>query len=248
MQTYVYERVSTEEQKKSRNGLEAQRSNNLGYCDRLGLALSHEPLVDAGISGGVPLHERPDGARLVGLIKAAHAAGEAVAVVSSDSERLFRSVADHIATTELWRETGVSLHLSTEGGEIDLEDADAWGMRMMKAVWSEWERRKGAKRTKAALGALRKRGLKIGPAPYGYSNVVEFNTAGERTARGRHAVDASEHAVVERMRMLAAQHGHKATLIAEVLNREGFRTRHDRPWTKFHVSRILGREKWSANA
>jgi len=63
MAVYGYCRVSTLEQANEGESLETQRRQIEGYAHMHGLAVD-ETLVERGVSGSVPVAERPEGARL----------------------------------------------------------------------------------------------------------------------------------------------------------------------------------------
>lgn len=233
MRVVVYERVSTQEQADSRLGLESQRRLAGELVAKIG-RLAHEPIVDEGVSAGIPIAERRGGRVLVDLI----ASGAVDAVVALDQERLFRDMIDCIATLRRWHELKVRLFL-VDGGEICVDDPEGFLTIGTRALIGEYNRLQTRRRTRRALAELQKRGRHIGPAPYGWRNVVEYDEAGERIERGRHEIEESEFEIVRRVHELARTKS--ASAIARLLNGERVPTRFGRSWTAMHITRILAR-------
>jgi len=202
---------------------------------RINGRLVREPIVDEGISAGIPIIERPGGRQLVDLV----VAGAVDAVVALDQERLFRDMIDCIVTLRRWHELGVRLFL-VDGGEICVDDPEGFLAVGTRALVGEYNRLQSRRRTRRALAELQKRGRHIGPAPFGWKNIVEHDATGERVDRGRHEVEESEFAVVLRVRDLSSA-GESASEIARILNREGVPTRLGGVWTAMHITRILAR-------
>jgi site-specific DNA recombinase len=162
MEAIGYVRVSTEEQATEGVSLAAQRETVAAYCTAHGLELV-EIVEDCGVSGTVPLSERPNSQRLV-KPKADH-------VVAIRLDRLFRDAADALATTKAWDKAGVALHLIDLGGQ-SMNTASAMGRMMltMMAGFAEMERSLIAERTRAALSHKKAIGEVYGRLPYGYDD------------------------------------------------------------------------------
>jgi len=115
-------------------------------------------------------------------------------VVALKLDRLFRNAADALATTEEWREAGISLHLVDMGG-MSLDTGSSMGRMLltMLAAFAEFEGNVISERTTAALRHKRAHGRVFNHAPYGYDAVD-----------GRLVPNASEQEGLERMRELRA--------------------------------------------
>lgn len=68
---------------------------------------------DAGVSGSVPLGERPQGAEML----AALARGDVQHVLASKLDRLFRDAVDCLRTVRQWDDAGTAMHLVDLGGQ-----------------------------------------------------------------------------------------------------------------------------------
>lgn len=222
----IYARVSTQEQADSRLGLESQIARCHEFIERSpDMKLMKGPdggasIVDSGVSGSVPLLSRPQGRHLL--------AASAYTIVALTQDRLFRSVADMLATVEQLAENAIDI-VTVDEGPINFDDDDRWLGTMMRAVFGEFERRKARTRTRRGLEALRARGGKVGEAPYGWKN----------EGNGRHALDLEEQLVIKR---ILDMRGLSNREIARQLNLELWKTREGAEWTHTQVGRILQRE------
>lgn len=236
----IYLRVSTQEQKDSRLGLESQERLCRDYCRQNDVVVV-DVYRDEAVSGSIPLYEREGGK---GVIDAVRFSNDLL-VVALCQDRLFRSVIDCLATLELWSEWNVTA-VMIDGGEIDYQDDESWRMATLKAFFAEDERRRARSRTRRALVAAKARGQKLGVAPFGSVNAVTFDDAGKKLNAGVHNVNADEQKVIARIRELARfcrlENGRvNLTEIARTLTAEGYATRNSGEWTHVQVKNILRR-------
>ena len=145
----AYTRVSTAEQGKSGLGLEAQRAAILTFAEREGIAVqAWYAEVQSGKRVSDTLAERP---QLRAALEASQAVGGPVLV--SKLDRLSRDV--HFIS-------GLMAHkvpfMVAELGA----DVDPFMLHLFSAL-AEKERAMISQRTKAALAALKARGVKLGP-------------------------------------------------------------------------------------
>ena len=68
--------------------------------------------IEAGVSGSVPLAERPEGHRLL------QAVSKGAIVITAKLDRMFRSAADALVTLEELKRQGVALHMIDLGGDV----------------------------------------------------------------------------------------------------------------------------------
>ena len=228
MNAAIYLRVSTTDQDYS---LTIQEEQCRAYCVAKGLKVAGV-FIDNGISGKVSLQRRPKGAELLARVS------EFSTIVFAKLDRAFRNTVDCILTVEALAKQGKTVHFldlgvdtSTPAGKLCLS---------MLAALANFERERISERTKEALKAASDAGVKIGPAPYGYDNVIEFNERGERTSTGVHVENPVEKAVVDRIVELSREYS--AARIAAFLNAEGITTREGRKFTHVQVLRIARRE------
>ncbi len=224
----LYLRVSTEEQAREGVSLDAQEARLLAYAAAHGLDVK-VTYRDSGVSGSVPLGERPQGAELL----AALARGEVQHVLAFKLDRLFRDAVDCLRTVRQWDDAGTAMHLVDLGGQaVNTGSAVGRFFLGMLAGVAELERNLIAERTSAALRHKVARGERVGAPPYGYA------ATGEGTAW---VPVPEEQAVLGRIRSLRA--GGRASLssVADRLNSEGVRTKRGGRWHAATVRSALAR-------
>ena len=156
----AYCRVSTVEQGLS---IEAQAVKLKAYADMLGLELV-TVFAEQGVSGSVPLAERPEGAKLVAMVQA----GAVQHILGTRLDRMFRSAVDCLTVTRAWDLAGVTLHLTDMGGAA-LNTGTAVGRLFltMTSAFAELERSLISERTSTALKHKQARGEWTGAVPRG---------------------------------------------------------------------------------
>jgi putative DNA-invertase from lambdoid prophage Rac len=110
--TVAYCRVSTDAQAEDGQSLEVQRRQLEGWAMQRGQQLD-EVIVEPGVSGAIPFHERPEGARLWAQLQ------KGDTLVAAKLDRMFRSAADCLAVVEAFKARGVSLFLLDLNGGAD---------------------------------------------------------------------------------------------------------------------------------
>src|SRR5258705_8432467 len=108
---FGYVRVSTAEQANAGLSLETQQQQITGYCMIKGWPVA-EFFIEAGVSGSVPLADRPEGQRLLTTLQPGDT------VITAKLDRAFRSAADALGTLEQLKEDKVSLHMIDLGGDV----------------------------------------------------------------------------------------------------------------------------------
>jgi site-specific DNA recombinase len=147
-----YVRVSTQEQAESRLGLEAQRAAITAWAASRGLELTI--YEDAGITG-TSMEKRP------ALEQALCAAKDGAVMVAYSLSRFARSTRDMLIIAERLKRQGADLVSLTES--IDTTTATGRLVFTLLSALSQFERDLTSERTKAALAALKARGVKLGP-------------------------------------------------------------------------------------
>jgi DNA invertase Pin-like site-specific DNA recombinase len=225
-----YARVSTADQSREGVSLDAQADRIARYCEAHGLSLAHI-YIDAGVSGGTPLAQRPEGANLLAAI----GRRDLSTVVALKLDRLFRSTLDCLQVVQLWDRQRIGLHLiDFNGGTLDTRSAMGRFFLTMAAGFGEMERALIGERTSAALQHMKRQGVRLGGVPYGFTasypggplepNDAELETVGEiLRLRGTGDTLASYRA------------------IARHLTCAGRPTRHGGPWQPETVRRIVER-------
>jgi site-specific DNA recombinase len=161
----LYLRVSSEEQRE-RETIEIQREFLEQYCRLYELEVA-DIYKDDGVSGTIPLHERPEGRRLLEDAKA----GKFDTVLVYKLDRLGRSLLVIVDAHDRLETSGVSLRSATE--PIDTSNPSGRLIFQMLASFAEYERGTIRERTQAGLHRALRNGMFSGRLPYGYK--LSFN-------------------------------------------------------------------------
>jgi DNA invertase Pin-like site-specific DNA recombinase len=219
----VYFRQSTDKQKRSGLGIEAQQAAVRQYAERTG-AETIGSYTETESGGN---NDRPQFARAV-----AHARRSRATLVVAKLDRLARNLAflDQLQQSKL------------NFVALDCEHANKAMLQMMM-VMAEWERDQVSIRTKAALAARRERGEKLGAENPACRNL---NRAAMRAGRAKGAEAnraAADEAYADILPDMRAWRAESLTLseIAERLNADGHTTRTGKEWTAVTVANVINR-------
>jgi DNA invertase Pin-like site-specific DNA recombinase len=187
MRAFGYLRVSTFEQASNGDSLETQRQQITGYAMIKGWRIA-EFFVEGGVSGSVPLAERPEGKRLLQTV------GSGDVIISARLDRAFRSAADALVTLEEFKAQGVGLHMIDLGGDVCGNGISKLVFTILSAV-AENERDRIRERIRDVKRHLAQQGVYGGgKRPFGF-DVLD----------GRLVPNASEQAALARMQALRAE-------------------------------------------
>lgn len=161
MAAYGYCRVSTALQAAEGESLEVQRRHVEGWAHMQGQPLD-AVFVERGVSGSVPLAERPEGARLWARLQRGDT------LVAPKLDRLFRSALDALQAVEALRARGVSLVLLDLGGDISGNGLSKLFLTIA-AAFAEAERDRIRERVAQVKQDQRQRGRYLGgKVPFGF--------------------------------------------------------------------------------
>jgi putative DNA-invertase from lambdoid prophage Rac len=209
MSVFGYARVSTTRQASEGESLDVQRRQIEGYALMHGLALE-EIIVEEGVSGSIPITERPAG----GALFAKLAKGDAI--ISPKLDRLFRSALDALQVVEDLRKRGVALHLLDLGGDI-LGNGMSKLFLTIAAAFAEAERDRIRERIGQVKADQKARGRYLGgKVPFGFRR----GEAGELVP-----VDAEQKAIREMVALRAK--GRPLRAIAATLRAKGHSVSHE---------------------
>lgn len=162
MAVYGYLRVSTLHQASEGESLDVQRRQVEGWALMQGLALA-DVFTERGVSGSVSIAERPEGARLWGLLR------KGDTVVAGKLDRLFRSALDALQTVEALRARGVSLVMLDLGGDV-VDNGLSKLFLTIAAAFAEAERDRIRERVSQVKADQRSRGRYLGGiVPFGFT-------------------------------------------------------------------------------
>src|ERR671917_1222973 len=154
-------RVSSEEQRE-RETIELQEEFLGQYCALYDFEVA-EIYKDDGVSGTIPLHERPEGRRLLEDASA----GKFDAVLVYKLDRLGRTLLVMVDAHDRLQEAGVALRSATE--PIDTSTPSGRLIFQMLASFAEYDRENIAERTRAGLHRSLRNRRHGGTIPYGYN-------------------------------------------------------------------------------
>jgi DNA invertase Pin-like site-specific DNA recombinase len=161
MAVFGYCRVSTSRQANEGESLDVQRRQIEGYALMHGLTLD-AVVIEEGVSGSVPVAERPAGGPLFAKLKAGDV------VVAPKLDRLFRSALDALTVVEELKGRGVKLHLLDLGGDIAGNGLSKLFLTIA-AAFAEAERDRIRERIAQVKADQRARGRYLGgKVPFGW--------------------------------------------------------------------------------
>ena len=209
MAVFGYARVSTAQQANEGEGLDVQRRMIQGYAHMHGLTLD-QIVVEEGVSGSVPLNDRPAGGALLAKLKAGDI------VIAAKLDRCFRSALDALNVVEQLKTRGVKLHLLDLGGDIAGNGLSKLFLTIA-AAFAEAERDRIRERITTVKQDQKARGRYLGgKVPFGYR-------VGENGALVEHE---AEQEAIRAMRAMRAQ-GVALRPIAAAMAERGFRISHE---------------------
>lgn len=165
MKYVIYLRVSTEQQRESGLGMEAQRQMCLAYIAKHG-SQSVLEFMDEGFSGSLELDRRP------ALLESISHLEKGDVLLIAKRDRIGR---DPIVNAMIERavERKKARLVSASGDVNDSNDPSSILMKRMVDAFAEYERLIIGARTKAALQVKKRKGQRIGHIPYGYSLCID---------------------------------------------------------------------------
>ncbi|MDI6894853.1 MAG: recombinase family protein [Bacillota bacterium] len=200
----VYCRVSTEEQQEARS-IENQVEYARRYCELNGVKVTAHYLDD-GVTGTIPLEERPEGRRLLADAKA----GKFDTVLIYKIDRLARKTICLLDACEKMKAAGVRLQSMTE--PFDTSTPVGQFILTMLGSMATLERETILERTSLGKDRILREGKwPGGPPPLGYR-------VGED---GRLEIEPREAEIVRRIFHLYTQERMGSLAIADLLNAEG---------------------------
>jgi site-specific DNA recombinase len=188
-----------------------------------------QTLTDAGVSGSVPLYDRPGGRTLVDALNPNDC------VIASKMDRIFRSGVDALATVERFKKQKIGLILCDIGIEPVADSPVATMFFSMLAAFAQFERERiceriaEGKKAKAAKG-----GLAGGPVPFGFTKVGE----GPKAILVRNEVE-EEHIRAAKYYATHAKRKRRPTQIARLMADEGMLGRDGKPYHRATIWKMI---------
>jgi putative DNA-invertase from lambdoid prophage Rac len=215
MAIHGYCRVSTLKQANEGESLDVQRRQIEGYAHMHGLTLA-DVLIEEGVSGSVPVEERPIGGQLFAKLQRGDI------VIAAKLDRLFRSALDALKVVESLKGRGVKLHLLDLGGDIAGNGISKLFLTIA-AAFAEAERDRIRERIGQAKADQKSRGRFLGgDVPFGF----------EVGADGALVPIGAQQEAIREIAALRAQ-GRSLRVIRDEMRAKGFQISHE------GVARIL---------
>ncbi|MER9628025.1 recombinase family protein [Mesorhizobium sp. M0296] len=198
MKVFGYVRVSTAEQATNGDSLETQKAKIVGYAMMQGWPVD-EIFVEAGVSGSVPLADRPQGERLLAAV------GKGDMIITPKLDRMFRSASDALGTLEEMKGQGTGLVMIDLGGDVTGNGISKLVFTILSAV-AENERDRIRERIREVKRHLAAQGVYGGgKVPFGYDR-----------ADDRLVANAAQQAILADMKAMRDE-GHSYRGIADQL-------------------------------
>src|SRR4051794_34747769 len=150
MAVYSYTRVSTGRQAEEGESLGGQQRRVEGYAQMHDLSVDQH-FVEKGVSGSVPMSDRPEGAKLLARLQRGDV------VITPKLDRCFRSALDALDVLAQLKERGVSLHMIDLGGDVTNNGISKLVFTILSAV-AEAERDRIRERISEVKADQKKRG------------------------------------------------------------------------------------------
>jgi DNA invertase Pin-like site-specific DNA recombinase len=194
MALYGYVRVSTAAQANDGESLQVQARQLEGWAMMKGLTVS-EMFEERGVSGSVPMKERPTGARLFAALKPGDT------IVAAKLDRMFRDALDALQTVEEFKAKGINLILLDLGTDPVTNGLSELFLTIV-AAFAKMERQRIRERVSQSKADAKARGRYLGgTVPFGF----------RKGAEGRLEPHEGEQAILT---SIAAQRASKASLRA----------------------------------
>ena len=217
----IYTRVSTREQAQHGLSLGAQEARCREHCVQQGWGVA-SVLADPGVSGAVPLFDRPSFAMLNEQLPAVDR------LVISRLDRLCRDTKDFLFLIDEFDRDGVGIVALDLG--VDLGTPEGRLFHTLVVSFAEYERGVLCRRTQSGMDRARQLGKHCGRPPYGW-----------KLDGGLLVSDRAESRVIADMARLRLG-GHSYQGVADFLQRRAGPGKRGGRWTAATVRVILKRE------
>jgi DNA invertase Pin-like site-specific DNA recombinase len=163
---YTYTRVSTARQSDLGESLDVQQRQISGYATMIGVTIDHA-FIERGVSGAKPLGDRPAGCALLNQLQPGDT------IITTKIDRMFRSALDALNMLARFKERGISLHITTLGGDTTGNGISKLMFLILSGV-AEMEREQISERVSDMKADQRSRGRYLGGImPFGFKAVPD---------------------------------------------------------------------------
>ena len=223
----AYVRVSTSKQADDGNSISSQVNRIRAYAKMRGLKLlSRDVLIDDGVSGGIPLWDRPAGGMLLDRIEA----GKCQHIITVKLDRLFRLVSDALETIDYLHSEDIGVHIiGLNGQALDTSSSMGRFFITMMAALAEMERGLISERTQEGMAYLKDNHLQFTGVIYGW----------DAKADGSIVPNWKEQSLIDYMAWQMRTNGMSATSVARSPNKKGLTGKLGGKWTANTVLRAV---------
>ena len=223
----AYIRVSSQRQVDEGVSIASQDRHIKNYVLFKTLSLAEEDIIiEEGVSGGIPLWERPKGRYL----KQQLSTGNYSHLIIMKLDRAFRLTSDMLSTVDELSAADISLHIVDMNGEaVDTSSSMGRFFLTIMAAMAEMERGLISERTKEGMAQLRATHKKFTHSVYGWD--VDENGMLEPNWREQNYIDY--------MKWQIKVNGMTTSSVARSLNRQGVKGKRGGKWQGNAITRTI---------
>ena len=222
----AYIRVSSKRQVDEGVSMEAQKRRILEYARFKGLNLADDDIIiEEGVSGGIPIWERPRGR----LLKQKLSTGQFANLISMKIDRMFRMTTDMLNTIDELADAGIAIHIVDMNGEA-LDTSTSMGRFFLTVMGAMAEMERGliSERTQEGMNQLKATHQKFTQSLYGW-NVKED---------GSLYPNWNEQDVIDYMYWQIDVNGMSASAVARNLNKLNIKGKRGGKWYSSGLIRV----------
>ncbi len=226
----AYIRVSSQRQVDEGVSIQAQKRRILEYVRYKKLNLSPDDIIiEEGVSGGIPLWDRPKGR----ILKRRLSTGQYQGIVTMKLDRMFRLTTDVLTTIDELNDAGIDLHIVDLNGEaVDTSTTMGRFFLTLMGALAEMERGLVSERTQLSMDHLKATHKKFTQSIYGWD--VEAN--------GSLKPNWFEQNIIDYMDWQINVNGMSASAVARSLNTQGIMGKRGGKWHSSGISRVMNNE------
>ena len=220
----AYIRVSSKRQVDEGVSMEAQKRRILEYARFKGLNLADDDIIiEEGVSGGIPIWERPRGR----LLKQKLSTGQYANLISMKIDRMFRMTTDMLNTIDELADAGIAIHIVDMNGEA-LDTSTSMGRFFLTVMGAMAEMERGliSERTQEGMNQLKATHQRFTHSIFGWDAKED----------GSLVPNWHEQNAIDVMDWQVNQNGMSATAVARNLNKRGLKGKRGGKW---HGSGVL---------
>jgi len=222
----AYIRVSSKRQVDEGVSMEAQKRRILEYARFKGLNLADDDIIiEEGVSGGIPIWERPRGR----LLKQKLSTGQYANLISMKIDRMFRMTTDMLNTIDELADAGIAIHIVDMNGEA-LDTSTSMGRFFLTVMGAMAEMERGliSERTQEGMNQLKSTHQKFTQSLYGWNAKED----------GSLYPNWNEQDVIDYMHWQIDVNGMSASAVARNLNKLNIKGKRGGKWYSSGLIRV----------